>query len=78
MKAREGTLSLAILETEILSDWAADSLQVAEGRGVKRFAREVLMRSPSTIYRWLSGALPIPKCFRDYLIGKFRILASPP
>ena len=62
------------------NDWAVRSLREAidaDGRGVKRFAREVLVRPPSTIYRWLSGSRPVPKCVRDFLIGEWRILDPP-
>ena len=61
-------------------DWAIKSLRASidrDGRGVKRYSREVLVRPPSTIYRWLSGSRPIPKCVRDFLVGEFRILAKP-
>jgi hypothetical protein len=61
-------------------DWAVRALREAidaDGRGVKRFAREILMRPPSTIYRWLAGSRPIPLCVRDYLVGSFRILSPP-
>jgi hypothetical protein len=62
-------------------DWAIASLRAAidaDGRGVGRFAKEVLIRPPSTIYRWLSGSRPIPKCVRAYLLGDFRILEEKP
>ena len=62
-------------------DWAVRALRDmidSDGRGTKRFSREVLVRPPSTIYRWLSGSRPIPKCVRDYMIGEWRILAPPP
>lgn len=63
------------------TDWAVRALRdliESDGRGTKRFAREVLVRPPSTIYRWLSGSRPIPKCVRDYMVGEWRILAKPP
>ena len=63
------------------ADWAVRALRdmiYADGRGTKRFAREVLVRPPSTIYRWLSGSRPIPKCVREYMLGEWRILAPPP
>jgi hypothetical protein len=62
------------------NDWAIKSLRSAidrDGRGVKRYAREVLVRPPTTIYRWLAGHRPIPRCVREFLVGDFRILASP-
>jgi hypothetical protein len=62
-------------------DWAIASLRAAidaDGRGTGRFAREVLVRPPSTIYRWLSGSRPIPKCVKNYLLGDFRILGEKP
>ena len=58
-------------------DWSIKSLRDAidrDGRGVKRFSKEVLIRPPSTTYRWLNGSKPIPKCVRDLLTGEFRIL----
>ena len=58
------------------SDWSISELRDAierDGRGVKRFSREVLVRPPSTVYRWLSGSKPIPKVVRDWLVGDFRI-----
>jgi hypothetical protein len=61
--------------------WAVRSLRAAidaDGRGVRRFAREILIRPPSTVYRWLSGSRPIPKCVKDFLLGSFRILDLPP
>jgi len=61
-------------------DWAIRHLRAAidrDGRGVKRYSREILVRPPSTIYRWLAGSRPIPKCVRDFLVGDFRILAEP-
>lgn len=61
-------------------DWAVRALRdliESDGRGTPRFAREVLVRPPSTIYRWLSGSRPIPKCVRDYMVGEWRILAPP-
>ena len=67
-------------QTPHKDDWAVRALREAidaDGRGVKRFAREILVRPPSTIYRWLSGSRPVPKCVRDYLVGSFRILSPP-
>ena len=58
------------------SDWSIRELRDAierDGRGIKRFSREVLVRPPSTVYRWLSGSKPIPKVGRDWLVGDFRI-----
>ncbi len=60
-------------------DWSIKSLSDAierDGRGVKRFSREVLIRPPSTTYRWLNGSKPIPKVVRDWLVGDFRITAD--
>ena len=60
------------------NDWAIKALRDAidrDGRGVKRYSREVLIRPPSTIYRWLKGTRPVPQCVRDHLVGKFRILS---
>ena len=62
------------------NDWDIKSLRDAierDGRGVKRYSRVVLVRPPSTIYRWLAGKRPIPKCVREFLVGDFRILAEP-
>ena len=62
------------------NDWAIRHLRAAidrDGRGVKRFSAQVLVRPHSTIYRWLNGSRPIPKCVKTWLIGDFRILAEP-
>ena len=59
--------------------WAIAALRDAidaDGRGTAVFARVVLVRPPSTVYRWLSGSRPIPRCVRDYLLGTWRILGS--
>ena len=31
------------------------------------YARKVLYRSPSTVYRWLTGRSPVPREVREYL-----------
>jgi hypothetical protein len=62
-------------------DWAVRSLRAAidsSGKGIKLYARQVLVRPPSTIYRWLAGSRPIPKCVREHLTGEWRILDPPP
>ena len=61
-------------------DWAVRALRAAiddDGRGVKVYAKSVLIRPPSTIYRWLSGSRPIPRCVRTFLVDRssFRILS---
>ena len=61
-------------------DWAIPQLRSAidsHGLGVKHYSRRVLVRPPSTVYRWLSGSKPIPKCVREHLVGDFRILEKP-
>ena len=58
-------------------DWAIKALEEAiesDGRGVSAYAKRVLVRPPGTVYRWLRGASPVPKCVREYLVGSFRIL----
>jgi len=58
-------------------DWAIKALREAidaDGRGVGAYSERVLVRPPGTVYRWLRGASPIPKCVREYLVGSFRIL----
>ena len=58
-------------------DWAITALEEAiesDGRGVSAYAKRVLVRPPGTVYRWLRGASPVPKCVREYLVGSFRIL----
>ena len=62
-------------------DWAVQNLRAAidsSGLGVKLYAKRVLVRPPSTIYRWLSGSRPIPKRVREHLTGEWRILDAPP
>ena len=62
-------------------DWAIASLWSAieaSGLGTKLYAKRVLVRPPSTIYRWLSGSRPIPKCVREHLTGEWRILDDTP
>jgi hypothetical protein len=62
-------------------DWAVRSLRAAidsSGLGIKLYARQILVRPPSTIYRWLAGSRPIPKCVREHLTGEWRILDAPP
>jgi hypothetical protein len=62
------------------NDWAIASLRAAidaSGLGTKMFANSVLVRPASTVYRWLNGSRPIPKCVKDHLLGNFRILAPP-
>ena len=62
------------------NDWAIRHLRAAidrDGRGVKRFSAQVLVRPHSTIYRWLNGSRPIPKCVKTWRVGDFRILAEP-
>lgn len=38
----------------------------ASGLSVRRFAREVLVRDPRTVFRWLAGA-PLPRAVREKL-----------
>ena len=33
------------------------------------YARQILVRDPRTVRRWLAGDAPIPKSVRDYLEG---------
>ena len=44
----------------------------ASGLSVRRFAREVLVRDPRTVFRWLAGA-PLPRAVRDMLAASTRI-----
>jgi hypothetical protein len=39
---------------------------------VDRYAREVLMRHPRTVHRWLAGESPVPKVVADSLTGRDR------
>jgi len=41
----------------------------ASGMSYGTYARKVLYRSPSTVYRWLTGRSPVPKEVRDFLTG---------
>ena len=40
----------------------------ASGLSVRRFAREVLVRDPRTVFRWLAGA-PLPRAVRELLMS---------
>lgn len=35
------------------------------GLSVRRFAREVLVRDPRTVWRWLAGDNPLPRTVRE-------------
>lgn len=39
----------------------------ASGLSIRRFAREVLLREPRTVQRWLAGDSPIPRMVLDWL-----------
>jgi len=62
-------------------DWARASLRDAidaTGLTVSTYATTILVRTPSTVYRWLNGQRPVPKVVREFLIGDWRILGSDP
>lgn len=37
----------------------------AEGMSVTKFCRDVLVRNPRTIWRWLDGSSPLPAVVRE-------------
>ena len=37
------------------------------GLSASAYAREILIRSPRTVRRWLAGHSPIPEAVRDFL-----------
>lgn len=42
----------------------------ASGLDVSSFATQVMGRSPSTVYRWLSREQDVPKVVADWLMGE--------
>ena len=57
-------------------EWARDELRKRiddSGLGITRYARERLIRSPSTVHRWLAG-WRISSVVCDYLLGNWRYL----
>ena len=48
----------------------------ATGLSVRRFAREVLVREPRTVWRWLAGENPLPTAVREK--AEQIIAAKPP
>lgn len=42
----------------------------ASGYTLASYARRVLMRNPSTLYRWIAGTSPIPREVQDWLDRK--------
>ena len=49
-------------DTELLS-----TAIKASGLSARRFAVEVLVRDPRTLFRWLSGSNPLPQAVRAHL-----------
>lgn len=51
---------------------------VASGLSVSAYARQVLIRDPRTVRRWLAGDSPIPQSVRDFLelVGSSRLLTG--
>ena len=43
-------------------------------QAVERYARDVLMRHPRTVHRWLSGESPIPGVVSDSLADAYAAL----
>lgn len=42
----------------------------ASGLSASAYARNILIRDPRTVRRWLAGDAPIPKSVLDYLKGQ--------
>jgi hypothetical protein len=41
-----------------------------KGLSVSRYAEEIMLRSPGTIYRWRNGVSPVPIPVRKYLLTR--------
>jgi hypothetical protein len=59
-------------------EWARQELRRridSSGLGITKFARNTLIRDPSTVHRWLNGS-PISEVVCTWLLGNWRLLEN--